>query len=99
MWFNMLFSDAREHWNPNLLTDARVTHYWDPDQEIGRWFNDNKAAIGFEFDKGPVVWDSFHLFGPDAVWGETPGPLVSFGNTVMADNDLLMVSVAELLGN
>ena len=53
----MLFSDAKSQWDPDLLSDARVTHYWDPDLSIGRWFDANEDQIGFEFNKGPIVWD------------------------------------------
>ena len=98
VWFNMLFSDSRESWDPNLLTDPRVTHYWDPDQDIGRWFDQNEQVIGFEFNKGPVVWDSFLLFGPEATWSGFPAPLISFGNTVIADNDELHEATMTLLG-
>ena len=98
IWFNMLFSDAKERWDPELMTDPRVTHFWDPDQEIGRWFEQNEQLIGFDFDKGPIVWDSFLLFGPAATWAETPQPLVSFGNTVIADKEELLEAAMTLLG-
>lgn len=97
IWFNMLFSDSRDRWDPNLLTDPRVTHYWDADQDIGRWFDQNEQAIGFDFNNGPIVWDSFLLFGPEATWSDLPTPLISFGNTVIADNDELHEATMKLL--
>lgn len=98
IWFNMLFSDSRQRWDPDLLTDPRVTHYWDPDQEIGRWFDQNEQSIGFDFNRGPIVWDAFLLFGPEATWKDIPDPLISFGNTVIADNDELHEATMTLLG-
>ncbi len=98
VWFNMLFSDARENWDPDLLTDQRVTHYWDPDREIGSWLDENEEVIGFDFKLGPVVWDSFLLFGPDATWDVAPVPLVSFGNTIIADKEELHDATMTLLG-
>lgn len=97
IWFNMLFSDSRGRWDATLLTDPRVTHYWDPDQEVGRWFDQNEQSIGFDFNRGPVVWDSFLLFGPEATWTATPSHLVSFGNTVLADKEELLEATMELL--
>ncbi len=84
---------------PDLLDDYRVTHYWDIDQEIGAWFYDNQDLIGFEFDKEPIVWDSFFLFGPEATWAEIPKPLFSYGNTVLAEKEELLVAVQEVLGS
>lgn len=97
IWFEMVFSDARERWDPDLLTDHRVTHYWDPDQEIGRWFDENEQLVGFDFNRGPIVWDSFLLFGPNATWEETPAPLVAFGNTVIADKEELLEAAKMIL--
>lgn len=93
----MLFSDNKAEWNPDLLTDARVTHYWDPDQVVGRWFDENEQNIGFDFNKGPVVWDSYFLFGPEATWDSIPTPLISYGNTVLADKEELLEATQHLL--
>lgn len=93
----MLPDDTRESWDPELLPDPRVTHLWDPDREIGRWFNDNKQAIGFEFNLGIIVWDAFLLFGPDATWDEVPAPLVSFGYTVIGERELLRATMQQVL--
>ena len=97
VWFNMLFSDDRNEWNPDLLTDPRVTHYWDADQEIGTWFEENENLIGFDFNKGPIVWDSFFLFDSEATWDDFPFPLVTYGNTVLADKEELLAATQTVL--
>ncbi len=93
----MLFSDAKSQWDPDLLSDARVTHYWDPDLSIGRWFDANEDQIGFEFNKGPIVWDSYFLFGPEAMWASTPSPLISYGNTILAEREELLEATQAIL--
>ncbi len=97
IWFNMLFSDDRNEWDPRLLTDTRVTHYWDADRDIGAWFDQNEQQIGFEFTKGPIVWDSFFLFGPDSTWEAVPSDLIAYGNTVLDDKILLREAYEALL--
>lgn len=96
MWFNMLPADARERWDPSLLTDPRVVHYWDAEAEIGRWFGEHRDEIGFSYFSGAVVWDAYLLFGPDAEWREVPVPLESFGFTVLADKEELADAIDEL---
>lgn len=81
-----------------LLTEPRVTHYWDPNQDVGRWFDENEQAICFDFNKGPIVWDSYLLFGPEVTWAAVPAPLISFGNTVISDKDDLLEATQTLLG-
>lgn len=73
-----------------------MTHYWDPDQEIGRWFDENEQLIGFEFNHGLVVWDSYLLFGSEATWEQTPAPLVLFGYTIIADSEELLEATKML---
>ena len=92
----MLPSDVRERWDPSLLTDARVVHYWDTDAEIGRWFGQNQEDIGFSYFSRAIVWDAYFLFGPDAEWTDVPKPLESFGSTVLADKDDLKAAITAV---
>lgn len=62
-----------------LLPDPRVTHHWDESQDIGRWF---KQEVLPEF-RGDVVWDSYLLYGPGAMWDRSPTPLVGTGFPVV----------------
>ncbi len=92
----MLPRDARERWDPSLMTDPRVVHYWDSDAEIGRWFGQNQDNIGFSYFSDAVVWDAYFLFGPDAEWTDVPTPLESFGFTVLADKEELFETIGDL---
>lgn len=89
VWFNQLPGDSRGAWDEALLDDPRVTEYWDESRLTGPWFFEHRDAIGFEFFGGAVVWDSSLLFGPEATWSETPGPIEHFGYTVIARSDSL----------
>ncbi|MCZ6737758.1 MAG: hypothetical protein O7B77_07250 [Actinobacteria bacterium] len=58
VWFNVLFGDSRDKWDPDLMPDDRVTHFWVDDQDVARWFFDHREEIGFGFHGGGIVWDS-----------------------------------------
>lgn len=89
VWFNVLFGDSRDKWDPDLMPDDRVTHFWVDDQDVARWFFDHREEIGFGFHGGGIVWDSFLLFDPDSEWENFPGHLEEFGYTVFADRENL----------
>ena len=63
IWFNMMTSDRREEWPSKLLTDRRVTHFWDDKKLLGNWY-----AMSKEFSKGSgkVVWDAFFVYRFDS---------------------------------
>lgn len=94
VWLPMLPGDRRSAWNPKLLSDRRVTHYWDGGAKVvGAWFRDHLAELdktgaeGHDFMRGAfgnkrAAWDVYFLFGPDAVWEEIPAPLISWGRPV-----------------
>ena len=92
----MLPGDSRERWDPTLLTDPRVVHYWDTEADIGQYFGQNRDAIGFTYFSGAIVWDAYLLFGPEAQWTDVPTPLESFGFTVLADKEELAQAVARI---
>lgn len=92
----MLPGDSRERWDPTLLTDPRVVHYWDTEGDIGRYFGENQDAIGFRYFSGATVWDAYLLFGPEAKWTDVPTPLESFGFTVLADKEELAQAVTRI---
>ncbi len=89
VWFNVLPGDSVGEWNSEILTDRRVTEYWDPDGVVGRWFGDRRDELDLRFLGGHLVWDASLLFGPDASWQALPEPLEHFGYTVIADSDEL----------
>ena len=76
VWFSMVEGDQRQAFKPELLADSRVTHYWDEQRVIGRWFAENFELEDFG---GEITWDAFFLFGREAQWGGKPHPLLSSG--------------------
>ena len=87
VWFDVLAGDDRSAWDPRLLSDERVVHYWDPERLLGTWLPQQPEYEDHVF--GPLAWDIFFLYGPDALWDETPGPLVSSGSTVISKSGRL----------
>ena len=83
-WFAMLPGDRRAAWDPALMSDPRVTHYWDDERVLGRWFADNVGFSG-----GSVAWDVYYLYGPDTTWDQMPRPLISSGYTLFGERSRL----------
>ncbi len=96
VWFSMIPTDARAawRWTGNVITDERVTHFWDAQKVVGRWYaaQDNPG----ESDPG-VVWDAYYFYDPDAEWNTKPEPLRVRGATVLDEFDNLEKSLAPLL--
>lgn len=84
-WLPMLATDARDQWDPHVLGDARVTQFWDGDRALGRFLADDHALDY----PGPVMWDAFLLFGPDARWDQQPPTPIAKGWPVVAATDRL----------
>jgi hypothetical protein len=66
VWFNMLAGDSREGWDEGVLADSRVEHYWDEDRVVGEAL---REPFGYD---GPIVWDAYAVYGPDANWDDEP---------------------------
>ena len=103
IWFNMYPGDARAKWPAALLTDPRVTHYWDEPREVGRLYLANLASmIGRRAPTtlsptADVLWDAFFLYRPGDPWQE-PVPLpMSWGCPIMVTRDQLVREVDALL--
>lgn len=94
VWFNMVATDTRGGWKPDLLSDKRAMHYWDADQEVGRWIADNVTTCKH---LGPIAWDSFYLFDAEASWEETLGPIQSCGTPVFRATEDLSEALAAML--
>ena len=77
VWFNMLPGDSRGRLDTRVLSDARVSNFWDEQKLVGRWFSDHVAK------RQGITWDAFFLYGPDARWQSEPGPLISGGGTII----------------
>jgi hypothetical protein len=95
VWLPMLVTDQRSEWNPQALPDRRVSEFWDEDRIAGTWLADeNLGGLGY----AGVVWDAFFLFGPNAVWGDRPEPLLASGSPVVEDTGRLESALRGLLG-
>ena len=93
IWLPMVSDDARSKWQPGLLSDSRVTHFWDENRVLGRFF----ATQSDPPPKGGVQWDAFFVYGPEAYWDESPAPLLSFGRPVMPAHRKLRAALVPLL--
>lgn len=80
VWFNMLAGDSRNLVDRRVLDDPRVTNYYDPNRVVGSWFAQHVDH------GGGITWDAYYLYGTDAKWQDEPGPLVSFGGTVIGSS-------------
>lgn len=49
------------------FSDSRVQYFWDGDQLTGQIWS---FVLGLD---GPLSWDTYFLYGPDAEWGKKPG--------------------------
>ena len=93
VWFNMLPGDDRSQWPSDALTDSRVSEYWDEDRITGQWFAKNLPGNSF----GPIVWDTYFLFGPQAQWEAIPEQLIDSGRPIIAKRNSLRSNVVELI--
>jgi len=93
VWVRRWATDARSEIDGAGMIDARVTHLWDAGNVIGRPFLER-----FGVDLDGLDYDFFLLFGPDAVWDQTPPPPASSGATVIGESERLARDIAPLLG-
>ena len=91
VWLAMLPQDQRSAWDGSLVPDRRVTHLWDRDRTVGRWF-----AEQVEQRRG-VVWDTYLLYGPDAQWTTTLDHPLGKGSTMIAKRAALAAQLRPLL--
>ena len=93
IWFSMLGTDSRSRWGwtGGIISDARVSHFWDEKKIVGRWYADPA-------ERDPeIVWDTYYLYSADAEWNAKPEPLISTGATVRDEADELKRLMAPLL--
>ncbi len=91
----MLVGDNRKAWDPKMMPDERVTHYWDEGRKAGCWYAERERLRGVF---GAVVWDTYYLYGPDASWDEVPQPLIGSGYPIFGKRRSLAGQIAPLLG-
>ena len=96
VWYNMVASDARKRWPEGLLDDPRVTHLWDEERVVGRWFA-TKPALGDCGLGGQIAGDAYYLFPKDARWGDAPAPLITSGCPIVRERERLEAAVEVLV--
>lgn len=95
VWFSMLPSDSREGWDASLLDDRRVSHFWDENRRVGTWLAERERS-GLDYG-GPIVWDAYLAFGPNARWGDKLSGLAGSGWPVIGATGQLERDLAPLL--
>jgi hypothetical protein len=95
VWFNMMWSDSRDRWPPDVLTDPRVVHFWDEDKLAGRWYEENVTRQEPASDR--IEWDAYFLHGPDVSWQEDPPELVSWGHPIVSTSERLRTDLYRAL--
>lgn len=93
IWFSMYPTDLRERWPGSVLTDSRVIHWWDEDKRLGRWYAErlpemrDRLAPGSTNVGGPILWDAYLVYGPEAQWDDAPTGLRRWGRTILATRE------------
>ena len=91
----MLVNDDRSKVDVNLMPDPRAAHYWDGERSLGTWLPKQEGYESVAF--GPIAWDIYFLYAPDAKWEEAPEPQTAFGRTVISESANLERSIRELI--
>lgn len=93
----MLVGDDRSAVELNLMPDPRAIQFWDGNRLLGAWLTLQEGYESIAF--GPIAWDTFLLYGPEAEWSEVPGPLLAFGRTILSERDVLEKHLFPFLRN
>ncbi len=96
VWFNMIPGDRKSRWNPNLLADERVTHYWDEDRVLGKWIAKNVDDCEH---LGPIDWDSYYLFDEDGHWDKSFEDLKACGTPIFRNTENLATALEEVMND
>lgn len=105
VWFNMYPGDSRSKWPATLLSDSRVIHRWDEPKAVGTWYATRTTSMrpqltpGSKWGDGPVLWDSFLLYGEDGQWDDAPTSLIHWGRTIAAGRETLRADFEKLFAS
>lgn len=94
VWFNMIPGDRKERWDPKLLADKRISHYWDEDRVLGKWIAENVEDCEH---LGPIDWDSYYLFDGDGQWKDTFTGIEACGTPIASATKPLKEAFAKLV--
>jgi hypothetical protein len=85
--------DARSKWPSALLTDQRVTHYWDESRALGTAFLshlpamlDRRAEATLQ-PTADAMWDAYFLYGPGDIWRDPVPVPIAWGYPIMVTRD------------
>lgn len=88
--------DARSRWPAALLTDRRVSHYWDEPRVLGELYMNQLPAIldrrapATLSPSADAMWDAFFVYAPGDSWQDPlPMPRV-WGYPIMVTRDQLV---------
>lgn len=95
VWTPALPTDERSAWDAGLLDDGRVTSLWDRDLAVSTWAAET-AGLGVE-PLGPVVYDAFVLFAPDARWDSVPTGRLAAGLPILGESSKLATAIEQLV--
>jgi hypothetical protein len=96
VWFAVLGPDSAESIDVGLISDPRVRHYWDSDEEVSEFFSAHSEEVGVP--GAGLLWDAYLLFDSEARWEETPGRQVGFGAPVVSETERLSGELEAIWG-
>jgi hypothetical protein len=97
IWVSLVPGDSRSEWDAELLTDRRVSHFWDGELVVGTWFGEHVSEMGVDDNTGPVFWDAFLVFDDTATWKTVPAPVTASGSTVIDERETLQEALTALI--
>ena len=98
VWQPILLSDFRVTWREAMLQDSRVTHFWDVDKVLAKWFAEF-SDLPPEDGVRPDAWDLIYMFGPRAQWGATLDPPAAWSGPIVEAGPKLVERIDSELGS
>ena len=95
VWADLLIDDNRASVDPGVMPDPRALHYWVGKRTVGTWLA--RQDRYWQLFRGPSAWDIYYIFGPDAAWGEAPGPLLDSGYPLVQKTEELREALSRIL--
>ena len=96
IWTPANLNDKPSDVDTSILTDSRVSHFWDVEGGVGKWFAEAPQYMREKIE-GPIAYNFYSLHAPEAQWDEAPAPLASFGGG--ATNGTIMRFRGEIKGD
>lgn len=97
VWVPILRGDKKKRVSraAKTLVDRWVVHYWDGDQQVGKWFRENLTPDY----SGKVQWAAFFLYDRDAQWSPSSPPVEEvWGRTIIGQSKKLTQALRRITG-